>query len=90
MKLAYLELSVADLMEDIQVGEDDLLAAYEIEKADYATQETRSASHILIEAADGADEQSAQERAAGLLAEIEAGVTTRPGLDEMLEQKGLG
>jgi regulator of RNase E activity RraA len=23
------------------------------------------------------------------LAEIEAGITTRPGLDEMLEQKGL-
>jgi peptidyl-prolyl cis-trans isomerase D len=69
MKVAYLELSVADMMEDIQVGEDDLLAAWELQKAEYATQLSLTASHILIEA----DDEAALERATGLVAELRGG-----------------
>ena len=76
MKVSYLELSVDDLIEDIQVGEDELLAAYESQKAEYATQETRATRHILIEAGQDSEAevlQEAMERAASLVEDLRQG-----------------
>ena len=53
----------------IQVGEDELLAAYEVQKAQYETQETRNVRHILIEA----ENEAALETATRLVEELRQG-----------------
>jgi peptidyl-prolyl cis-trans isomerase D len=76
VRLAYLRLSADALSENIQVDEDELVAYYEEKKESLLTQEQRRASHILIQVAAGADEEtanSAKAEAEDLLKQIRNG-----------------
>jgi len=48
VRLAYAELSLADVQGDVKVTDEQLHAQYEKDKASYQTPETRHAAHILI------------------------------------------
>ncbi len=54
----YLDLSVADLAKDIHPSEADLKKYYTDHLADYGTEETRHASHILIAVGKDADDKT--------------------------------
>lgn len=73
--LAYIELTVDQLADQLEVSEDDLRAFYETELAReperYAGRERRRAAHILIRAGD--DASAAQERINTLRARVIAG-----------------
>ena len=71
MILAYVELSVDDLLTDIVVSDDEAEQYYEQNIQDFRTQEERRASHILIEFGD--DEQSARQQAEDVLSKINDG-----------------
>lgn len=55
--IAYIELDRSEYAEDVEVSEAELREAYEQRASDYASQEDRVASHILIE---GDGEESLQ------------------------------
>jgi peptidyl-prolyl cis-trans isomerase D len=73
--LAYIELTVDQLADQLEVSEDDLRAFYETEMAReperYAGRERRRAAHILVRAGD--DASAAQESINALRARILAG-----------------
>lgn len=71
VSLAYVELSVDDLLTDIVVSDDEAEQYYEQNIQDFRTQEERRASHILIEFGD--DEQSARQQAEDVLSKISDG-----------------
>jgi peptidyl-prolyl cis-trans isomerase D len=76
VRLAYLRLTGDALSENIQVDEEELVAYYEEKKASLLTQEQRQASHILIQLAAGADEETvnrAKAEAEDLLKQIRDG-----------------
>ncbi|MEN8763813.1 MAG: SurA N-terminal domain-containing protein [Thiogranum sp.] len=76
VRLAYLRLTGDALSESIQVDEEELLADYEEKKESLLTQEQRQASHILIQHAAGADEETtnkAKAEAEDLLQQIRSG-----------------
>ena len=76
VRLAYLRLTGEVLSENIQVDEEELLAYYEEKKESLLTQEQRQASHILIQHAAGADEETvnaAKAEAEDLLKQIRDG-----------------
>ncbi len=54
----YLDLSVADLAKDIHPSAADLKKYYQDHVADFGTQETRHASHILIAVGKDADDKT--------------------------------
>jgi peptidyl-prolyl cis-trans isomerase D len=58
VRLAYLRLTAEALSENIQVDDEELVAYYEEKKESLLTQEQRQASHILIQLAAGADEET--------------------------------
>ncbi len=66
VRIAYIELSVADLARDYQPTEAQLLKAFTDEQGRYSTPDQRRISHILIEVPSGAskeDEEKALEKA---------------------------
>ena len=71
VSLAYVELSVEDLLAGIEVSEDEAEQYYEQNIQDFRTQEERRASHILIEFGD--DQQKAEQQAEDILAKINNG-----------------
>ncbi|MBU3019438.1 SurA N-terminal domain-containing protein [Paraglaciecola agarilytica] len=71
VSLAYVELSVDDLLAGIEVSEDEAEQYYEQNIQDFRTQEERRASHILIEFGD--DQQKAEQQAEDILAKINNG-----------------
>jgi len=76
VRLAYLRLTGDALSENIQIDEEELLAHYEEKKESLLTQEQRQASHILIQLAAGADEETtnrAKAEAEDLLKKIRSG-----------------
>ena len=76
VRLAYLRLTGDALSENIQIDEEELLAHYEEKKESLLTQEQRQASHILIQLAAGADEETtnrAKAEAEDLLKQIRSG-----------------
>ena len=76
VRLAYLRLAGDALTESIQIDEEDLVAHYEEKQESLRTQEQRQASHILIQVAAGADEESsnkAKAEAEDLLKQIRNG-----------------
>jgi len=76
VRLAYLRLTGEVLSENIQVDEEELLAYYEEKKESLLSQEQRQASHILIQHAAGADEETvnaAKAEAEDLLKQIRDG-----------------
>lgn len=58
VSIDYLDLSVADLAKDIHPSEADLKKYYTDHLADFGTQETRRARHILIAVDKGADDKA--------------------------------
>jgi len=76
VRLAYLRLSDSGLTEDLEIEEDELLAYYEERKQALLTKEQRRASHILIQVAAGADENTVSEakaKAGDVLKQLRAG-----------------
>jgi peptidyl-prolyl cis-trans isomerase D len=73
VKLAYAELSVADVAAAVKVTDQQLRARYEQDKATYQRPETRRASHILIAVNDPSEDEGARDKAEGLYAQIKAG-----------------
>ncbi|WP_040514686.1 SurA N-terminal domain-containing protein [Paraglaciecola polaris] len=71
VSLAFVELSVEDLLPSIQVSVDEAQQYYEQNIQDFRTQEQRRASHILIEFAD--DEQKAEQQAQDILLKVNDG-----------------
>ncbi|GEA11842.1 SurA N-terminal domain-containing protein [Alteromonas sp. KUL49] len=71
VKLAYVMLSVNDLVGRAVVEDGDALTYYENNVASYSTEEERRVSHILVELGDDAD--AARARAEGILAKLNAG-----------------
>tara|TARA_R110002153_G_scaffold94766_8_gene228314 strand:- start:686 stop:2569 length:1884 start_codon:yes stop_codon:yes gene_type:complete len=71
VSLAYVELSIDDLLSDIVVSDDEAEQYYEQNIQDFRTQEERRASHILVEFAD--DEQKAAESAQDILEKVNDG-----------------
>lgn len=73
----YLELSVSDLAKDIKPTEQDLHKYYQDHLADFGTEETRHASHILIAVPEGAGAKAvaaARVKAQDILKKIHQGV----------------
>ncbi len=71
VKLAYVMLSVNDLVGRATVQDGDALAYYENNITSYSTEEERRISHVLVELGDDAD--AARVRAEGILAKLNAG-----------------
>jgi len=76
VRLAYVRLTDDALIETIEVSDADLEAYYKEKKDSLATQEQRRASHILVQVAADADEETvnaARAKAEDLLAKIRDG-----------------
>lgn len=73
--VAYVELTVSDLMNDpsISVSEEDLAAAYEADKKAHPPEEKRDASHILLEVNDQRSAEAAETEIKAIRDRIEAG-----------------
>lgn len=71
VELDYIELSKSALAERIEVDEEEIRDGYEAAIANLAEQ--RRAAHILIEVADGTDEEAGLEKILGVAARIDAG-----------------
>lgn len=75
-RLAYVELSIADLARSVEVSEDELKSTYQEQIDRYTTLEERRASHILLSLsrdATDAEVEAAEQRAQSLLQRIRAG-----------------
>ncbi len=73
VKLAYAELSLADVAAGVQVTDEQVHARFEQDKANYQTPETRHASHILIPVATPADDAKALAQAQDLYKQLKGG-----------------
>lgn len=73
--VAYVELTIDSLLDDpgIEVGDEDLLAAYEAEKSAAIADEQRDSRHILLQVTDERSVEQAEEEIRALRARIEAG-----------------
>lgn len=71
VSVAYVELTLDDLLPTIDVTEQELEDEYEASIFDFKTDEERRVSHILIEFGD--DEAAAEKRITDILAEVKAG-----------------
>jgi len=71
--LEYVELKLSDIEPTITVTDEALKSYYEQAKERLTTPERRMARHILITAADGVDDASAQKAAGEVLAKVQAG-----------------
>jgi len=72
----YVELKLAELINEVQLSEEELLAFYESEKESFATAGKRRASHIMFEAANDSTKatlDAKRQQAELVLARIEAG-----------------
>jgi len=58
VSIEYVELSAEQMTESVTVTEDDVRGEYELQKDRYLLPEERLASHILIEVAEDADEET--------------------------------
>jgi peptidyl-prolyl cis-trans isomerase D len=73
VRLAYAELSLADVAASVQISEEQLKARYEQDKANYVSAETRRARHILIPVEAPADDAKAKAQAEDLEKQLKAG-----------------
>lgn len=69
VSLAYVELTLNDLLPSIQVSDDEAQAFYQQNMQDYRTEEERRVSHILFEFAD--DEAGAKKSAEDVLIKVQ-------------------
>jgi peptidyl-prolyl cis-trans isomerase D len=73
VRLAYAELSLADVVATVVVGDDQIKERYEKNKASYQQAETRLARHILIAVDDATDDAKAAALAKDLHARLKGG-----------------
>ncbi|MDX8410983.1 MAG: SurA N-terminal domain-containing protein [Mariprofundaceae bacterium] len=76
LTLAMVDINASEISRDIQVDEDEIVAAYENQRAGLTTPEQRRARHILVRLAQFADEtakKAAHEKIEAAQARIEAG-----------------
>ncbi len=73
VRLDYIEVSKADLVDKVTVDEDEVRARHEEEIADFTAEEQRRASHILVEITDELPEEEALQKAQSLKERIDAG-----------------
>jgi peptidyl-prolyl cis-trans isomerase D len=73
VRLAYAELSLADVAAGVQVSDEQLRERYEKNKASYVQSETRRARHILIAVDGETNDAKAAALAKDLLARIKGG-----------------
>jgi peptidyl-prolyl cis-trans isomerase D len=73
VQLAYGELLLSNVADEVKITEDELHARYERDKAIYERPETRRASHILIAVNDPSEDAGALAKAEGLYAQIKGG-----------------
>jgi peptidyl-prolyl cis-trans isomerase D len=71
VKLAYITLSVDDLMPSVSVSSEEVEQSYNDNKALYTTEATRRFSHILFETSENADAKRV--KAEAVLAQLKAG-----------------
>lgn len=71
VKLAYVTLSVDDLMPKVSVSSDEVDEYYEQNIAFYTSEEVRRVSHILFESSEDAD--AAKAKAEAVLAQVKSG-----------------
>ncbi|MBD3587282.1 peptidylprolyl isomerase [Salinimonas sp. HHU 13199] len=71
VNIAYVTLSVDDVMKDVDVSDEEVETFYEDNKDQYHTEEERRVSHILIEV--GEDKEAAEQQAEKLRQSIEDG-----------------
>jgi peptidyl-prolyl cis-trans isomerase D len=72
VKLAFAELTLADVAATVQVSEEDLRARYERDKSVFVEPERRRARHILISVDGGTDDAKASAQAKDLRARVTA------------------
>lgn len=76
LSVEYIELSLAELMDDVTVDNETLLAAYDEQKNSFIAEEKRSVSHILFiieDNTDASDVSAAKEKAQKAKAQLVAG-----------------
>ncbi|MEO0367254.1 MAG: SurA N-terminal domain-containing protein [Pseudomonadota bacterium] len=73
MSVEYVELDVAQLALEVEIDEDELLAAYEDDKDSFTSAETRDTRHILLSTGDGKNDADQRAKAESLVAELRAG-----------------
>jgi peptidyl-prolyl cis-trans isomerase D len=71
VSLAYVELSLTDLLPTIEVSEEQAEEYYQQNLQNYRTDEERRASHILFESAE--DDEAIKQQAEQVLAKVQAG-----------------
>jgi peptidyl-prolyl cis-trans isomerase D len=71
VSVAYVELTLDDLLPGIKVSEQELDDEYQASLADFKTNEERRVSHILLEFGD--DEDAAQSKIKDILAQVKSG-----------------
>ncbi|MCZ6895518.1 MAG: SurA N-terminal domain-containing protein [Gammaproteobacteria bacterium] len=71
----YVELSLVALMDEVEVGEDEILGQYETDKAAYSGNERRHVAHILLEVNDSRSAEQAETEILAAKAKIESGVS---------------
>ena len=71
VKVDYVTLNVAEIASGISVSDDEVSQYYQDNMEEYRTEEQRRISHILIEFGD--DESAAEQKAAAVLARLQAG-----------------
>ena len=72
----YIELKLADLIKEVQLSDEELIAFYETEKDSFSSAGKRRASHIMFEAASDATKvvlEAKRKQAELVLARLEAG-----------------
>ena len=75
LRVEYLVLSQAKLIQNVKIAEEQIKAWYQANEARYRTEEQRQASHILIRLDQGAaaeETKAAQAKAEQLLAQLQA------------------
>ena len=88
--VAYLELTIEDLMQDpsIEVSEEELISAYEAEKAATTLEERRESKHILLQITDERSEASAIAEILEIRQRIESGTPFEEVAQETSEDPG--
>ena len=80
LKLAYIELKEADIVDQIEVSDEAARVIYDSQPERYMTTELRKASHILLKVSheatpDGAEWKQVLDKANGFIKQLEEGTT---------------
>ena len=87
VKIAYVDLSMKKLADEVQVTEADLKNYYNTNKANYEIEEQRSIKQIFIKITDKNDKDMVA-KAKSLADTLLAAIKTGSSMDEVVKQKG--